>query len=427
MSFLSNIRLRRFLFLLSAPCAGSLLLVACNSGSDKPAGQTAATESAPAAATPALADTPPWYRQYRGVLPGSTDSITVHLQHLGATPGETAMGRLVGFYAAADGHPYELAGDQPAGTDSLNLRDVSREQATGSSDGTEWLLKKDGTALAGMLNGKPLRLRLVRNPTGVQFSARSFSEEVAPRPDHPEDSIAAHLAMYALVPTSGSTQEKLAANIVRGLRGDTLETKPAPSLDALWKEQLAYFTKEYRKEVAPMVAEMAKDTSDYRPRASLAYEQEANSYVLWNDGNLLSIGYFGYDFSGGAHGLYGTYVRSYDTRTGKALRFDDIFRPGTKSQLEGILGRYARPALGLKESEPLKSALFQNTLPATRNVYLTSGGAVFVYLPYEVASYAQGEISVFVPYSALQGVLKPGLPISSGQAPGGSPQLAVAG
>ncbi|MET4106423.1 DUF3298 domain-containing protein [Hymenobacter sp. UYP22] len=415
MSFLSNHSASRLLRAWSAPVAAGMLLAACNSGSDKSAGKTATTEN-PTASVPTVADTPPWYHQYRGVLPGTSDSITVHLQHLGEAPGETTMGRLVGFYAAADGHPYELAGDQPTGTDSLNLRDVSQERADANSEGAQWLLKQEGGALVGTLGGQPLRLRLVRNPTGIQFKARTFSEDVLARPDHPEDSIAAHLSMYALVPASGSSQEKLAASLVRGLRGDSVETKPAPSLENLWKEQLAYFTKEYRKEVAPLVAEAVKDTSDYQPRASLAYEQEANTYVLWNADNLLSIGYFGYDFSGGAHGIYGTYVRSYDTRTGQALRFDDIFRPGTKKQLEGILGRYARPALGLKDSEPLKGTLFQNSLPVTRNVYLTSGGAVFVYLPYEVASYAQGEISVFVPYSALQAVLKPGLPISGGQA-----------
>ncbi|MCA8831246.1 DUF3298 and DUF4163 domain-containing protein [Hymenobacter pini] len=418
MSFLFQTPVRRLLYALPAPLAAGLLLAACTSNSDKSAAQTEAasetTTTSPTATANTPTDTPPWYRQYRTLLPGTSDSVTVHLQNLGDAPGETTMGRLVGFYAAADGHPYELAGDQPTGTDSLNLRDISREQATGSSEGTEWRLKKDGAAYAGTLNGQPVRLRWLRTPTGVEFTAKSFSENVLPRPEHPEDSVAAHFSMFALVPASGPAKDKLAASIVRGLRGDTVETKAAPSLETLWKDQLAYFTKEYRKEVAPLMADMAKDTSDYRPRASLAYEQEANSYILWNEGSLLSIGYFGYDYSGGAHGMYGTYVRSYDTRTGRALRYEDIFRPGTKPQLEGILGRYARPALGLKDAEPLKNALFQNSLPATRNVYLTGGGAVFVYLPYEVASYAQGEISVFVPYSALQPVLKPGLPIGGG-------------
>ncbi|AHJ98668.1 DUF3298 and DUF4163 domain-containing protein [Hymenobacter swuensis] len=416
MSFLSQSRPARLLRLLPAPLALGLLLTACNSGSDKSAADTsdAAVTAAPVVA---LTDSASWYQQFRGVLPGSTDSITVHLQRVNEVPGENTLGRLVGFYAAADGHPYELTGDVSPTTDSLRLRDTSHELLNDQNVGPQWLLKQEGSALVGTRAGQPVRLRLLRQPVGVRFSTRTFAAAVLPRPESPQDSVFGQLSMFALVPESGASKDKLAANLARGLRGDSLESKPALSLDALWDEQLAYFTKEYRKEVAPMVSKVLADsTDDYQPLATLSYEQEANTYVLWNEGDLLSIGYFGYDFSGGAHGIYGTYVRSYDTRTGRALGYNDIFKPGTRPQLEGILGRYARPALGLKDGASMAGKLFKNSLPATRNVYLTSGGAVFVYLPYEVASYAQGEISVFVPYSALQAVLKPGLPISSGQA-----------
>jgi hypothetical protein len=37
--------------------------------------------------------------------------------------------------------------------------------------------------------------------------------------------------------------------------------------------------------------------------------------VLWNQDDLLNLGFFGYDYSDETHGMYGTYVRNYD-RTG---------------------------------------------------------------------------------------------------------------
>ncbi|GAB3236152.1 hypothetical protein GCM10027346_26540 [Hymenobacter seoulensis] len=395
---------------LAAPLGLGLLLTACNSGSDSSASQTTATTPAGPADSPGT-----WYRQYRGLLPGSADSVTIHLQNLGDIPEESTLGPVVGYYATSDGRPYELSGVPGINPDSLYLRDVSVEVVGDKESGPRWMLKQDGTRLVGTRDGQPVVLRRLQPPVGVSFVSRSFSSEVPARPGQPQDSVSGRITMQALIPVSGASKDALAANIVRGLRGDSVETKPAPALEDVWKEQSATFTRDYQKEVGPLVAK-PKTPSEYSPQAALAYEQSSNTYVLWNDGNLLSLGYFGYDFSGGAHGMYGTYVRSYDTRTGRGLGYDDIFREGTKKQLEAVIGRYARPALGLQPNEPLSTELTTNTLPVTRNVYLTSGGAVFVYLPFEVASFDQGEIKVFVPMVALQSFLKPGLPIGGGGA-----------
>ncbi|GAB2768016.1 hypothetical protein GCM10027175_01030 [Hymenobacter latericoloratus] len=387
-------------------------LTACNSRSNKPTAHTTAPTSAAATTPTAPANSPgTWYRQYRGVLPGSPDSVMVHLQRLPAAPGESTLGRLVGFYATADGHPYDLAGDTPAGTDSLNVREVSSEMLDADQNGASWRLREQGNLLVGTRAGQPVQLRLVQPPQGVQFASRSFAAKVPARPNHPQDTIVGNVALHALVPVSGVAKAALTANILRGLRGDTLDTQPAPALEALWKEQLRSFTSDYQQEAGVMLTELEADTSSYRPFATLRYEDQTSTYVLWNEGNLLSVGYFSYYYGGGAHGNYGTTVCSYDTRTGRPLRSADIFQSGTEVQLEKLLGRYARPALGLKPGQPLSAALFENTLPATANVYLTSGGAVFVYAPYEVASYAQGEIRVFVPLSALRPLLKPNLPL----------------
>lgn len=400
-------------FLLPGILLGAAL-TACNSRSDKPIAQTPA--ATPAATTnptqPALTDSPnTWYRQYRGLLPGSSDSITVHLQRLPGTLEETTNAGLVGFYTAADGRPHDLDGSMPAGTDSLTLRDISSEATDDNYVSPVWRLRQQGATLVGTREGRPVRLQLVQPPRGIQMVSRSFAAQVPARPDHPQDTIRGRTSLHALVPVTGVAKEALTANILRGLRGDTLDSKPVPALETLWKEQLSSFTSDYQQEVGLMLTELENDTSSYRPFATLRYEDQTSTYVLWNEGDLLSIGYFGYYYSGGAHGNYGTTVASYDTRTGRRLRSTDIFRLGTKAQLEKLLGRYARLALGLKPGQPLSNVLFENTLPATSNVYLTGGGAVFVYAPYEVASYAQGEIRVFVPWSALQPLLKPGLPV----------------
>jgi hypothetical protein len=46
-------------------------------------------------------------------------------------------------------------------------------------------------------------------------------------------------------------------------------------------------------------------------------------------------------------------------------------------------------------------------VPATGNVYVGSKGLSFVYNPYEIASYADGQITLFLPYNKLFPLLTP--------------------
>jgi hypothetical protein len=50
-------------------------------------------------------------------------------------------------------------------------------------------------------------------------------------------------------------------------------------------------------------------------------------------------------------------------------------------------------------------------MPVTRNVFLTAGGVEFIYQPYEIASYAQGEVRVFLPLAQVRALLREGLPL----------------
>ncbi|TGE10447.1 DUF3298 and DUF4163 domain-containing protein [Hymenobacter fodinae] len=388
-----------------------LLLVACQSKSDTAATTTGAAPPTTAAATNPSNSPGAWYRQYRGVVPGTPDTVTLHLQSFGKSRGDFSENRIWGFYATADGQPHEVSGTSSS-PDSITLRTSGLPQ---TGEGPAWRLKQNGFLLVGSQQGQPLQFRLVQPPGGIGFVSRVFTDSVPARPNHPQDSIFGRTRLHALLPTSGAAQQTIQYHLLRGLRGDTVDTTPNPTLAAVWQQKRDAL-KDYQQDVGPLVeAALADTSSSYRPAATLNYETEADTYVLWNKGNLLSIGFFVFDYSGGAHGNYGTTVRSYDTRTGRPLRYSDIFRPGTEHALEKLLGQYARLTLGLRPGEPLSKALFENTLPVTHNVFLTSGGAVFVYVPYEVASYAQGEIRVFVPFSALQPLLQPGLPVGGGR------------
>ena len=375
------------------------LLAACHADS-KPDKQAAET---PAAAAPAAQTTNARYRCYRGLLPGTRDSITLHVVQGPPTSGLGA--NVFASYHDAAGHPYALQAEPQTDPDSLVLFDISPEKASPDRDGPKWRLRRTGRELRGTLAGQPLTLR--ESPAAVPLNAYFYADSVAAYPGRP-GSVHGHLHLLAALPAAESA---LRANVLRELRNDTLANQPVGTLAQLWEQDKAIFQQLYRTDVAGLM-EGLEDSTEV-PSYALRYEQQTATYVYWNQPNLLSLGIFTYVYTGGAHGNYGTTAASYDPRTGQRLRFEDVFRPGTDAQISAVLDQAVRRTLRIPAEESLETQLFVKKMPVTNNFYLTGSGAVFIYTPYEIASYAQGEIRVFVPFTELKAVLVAGGPLSS--------------
>lgn len=95
---------------------------------------------------------------------------------------------------------------------------------------------------------------------------------------------------------------------------------------------------------------------------------------------------------GAAHGMYGTRYLNYDLDNGSLVTVETLFTP------EGIA---ALPEIIRDTAVKMQSTIGKTditSLPAFGNFYLTpDGNIVFAYQPYEVASYAQGEIQIPIP------------------------------
>lgn len=396
--------MNRLCRLLLVPTALGTLLAACHSGTKPTAADTPpAAPGAPAAAPLASAGDSPGaaYHIYRGQLPGAPDSLTLHLLTM-ARPGSADAQNVFATYAGADGHPYRLIGHRTAAPDSLVLEDISPEkQAAGSSQGPLWRLRRQGPALVGTYQGQPLRLREARPAGALAMFVQTFADSIEAFPGK-KKSPWGQIEFQAAVPTGG--QKALADNVLRQLNDDSLPGRPVLPLIQIWARQRQQFEANYRQAAADSRSDAPADAA--APYGyGLRYQQQAATYVLWNQTPLLSLGYFTYDFSGGAHGNYATHTVSYDTRTGQPLTFAAVFRPGARPRLGALLEAAVRRTLRIPAGQPLNGPLLVKTIPVTTNFYLTSGGAVFTYGPYEIAAYAQGEVSVFIPMADLQPLL----------------------
>jgi hypothetical protein len=111
------------------------------------------------------------------------------------------------------------------------------------------------------------------------------------------------------------------------------------------------------------------------------------------------------EYTGGAHGNYAVTYHCLDVQEQKIWALPDIIDIDS-SKLKVLLDIAARQYFDLTDSASLQERLLVNEIPLTGNMYITPTGIVFSYQPYEIASYADGVISLFISFHDLKGLLK---------------------
>ncbi|UOG73803.1 DUF3298 and DUF4163 domain-containing protein [Hymenobacter tibetensis] len=415
MSFPTSLVALRFAVLCMAG-----LFTACQSNTNSGAAATTVGNEQALAPATLQNSAGTWYRCYRGTV--GPDTVTLHLQTWPTGFENRNQPTFFGCYSGADGQPHELTPDFDAvsSSDSVLVRDHNPSLLNEEANGPLWRLKLNGNELTGTRAAHPIRLREVQLPGSIALVSRYFTDSLAAFPKQPK-SPHGRISLHTLLPANNSESERkaLMTGMLRGLRGDTLDSQAAPaSLEQYWQQQKSAFAKDYRADAADLAQDRptepdssAAPSYDYM----LRYEDQTVTHVFWNQDNLLSVGFFTYSYTGGAHGNYGTRATTFDMRTGKALRYADIFRPDATVSLSNLLDQAVRRTLRQTATTKLDEFLFVKKMPVSHNVYLTRSGAIFIYTPYEIASYAQGEIQVFVPLEQLRPLLRPGLPWGGGE------------
>ncbi len=187
-----------------------------------------------------------------------------------------------------------------------------------------------------------------------------------------------------------------------GMIGDSLGRlyREVPEIFKLLKEE---FFVRYQEEVDFEAIE----GDDVFSMAMWNYEEYSEANVAYNQNSLLTIGYLSYSYYGGAHGMYATSYVSYDLKNKKRLQLSDVFKPGYEEKMPVFLERALRRQFNLKSDDALSEVLFDDSIGLTENFGLTGKGIYFNYVPYEIASYAAGEIKLYVPFAEIADLLQP--------------------
>lgn len=141
------------------------------------------------------------------------------------------------------------------------------------------------------------------------------------------------------------------------------------------------------------------------PDASSAdnYEGQVDVTLYGSTDEVLSLELRRYLFTGGAHGYGGTEFANFNPADGRSLELTDLV-----SDMTGFLETAEvifRQAHGIEEGQSLNDGGFwfdQDRFRLPESVGVSEEGLLFVYNPYDIASYADGTIELFLPIDSIE-------------------------
>lgn len=363
----------------------TLLLAACGS---EQAGHRSGAQPAKAI----VDSTSGWYRCYKGFI--SDQPVTLHY---------TAFGdniHAVYFYDN-DQIPVELW--NWADTNKTDGEIYLAESPLERTDSTaRWTINIIADTVLGdwySADGRVRRqIRLTAvEPARVQcFTVSALADSI-----RLVDSLPFPFATYyyqCLLPSGNDEQTAFVRNVMFKTMGCDSVDNPAVCLH-LYKDRYA---SDYR---ATNREDFINGGNDM-PSHAYSWIHSGNSYVVYNEQDVLVLADFAEDYTGGAHGIYSETYTNIDRRLKKVLTIADIFTADS-AQLLPVLEGHARKYFGIPAGKPLSSQMLVDELDVPSNFYITGKGIVFVYGLYEVASFADGIIKLFVPYSEVMPLLRP--------------------
>jgi hypothetical protein len=131
------------------------------------------------------------------------------------------------------------------------------------------------------------------------------------------------------------------------------------------------------------------------PSKHFPYQYDVSYKVKYGTSNQLSLLFYDYQYTGGAHGITAVTSYNFNANTGKQYSLTDIVN--TKSKVLKVQ-KYAYQALHKLYPEFVQKV---SDVPVNKNTpfYFTKGGIYLLFQEYDVAPYAAGNPVVKIPDS----------------------------
>ncbi|MDA7084937.1 RsiV family protein [Pseudomonas sp. SA3-5] len=186
---------------------------------------------------------------------------------------------------------------------------------------------------------------------------------------------------------------------------DTLIFPDEPPLSALIEQRLLQMTNDSPD--APLPASLQSYESDFLHGAKRGWNTYLQAKVREQHDQLVVIELSSYLSTGGAHGMPGRGFINYDRTRQQALSLQDMLVPGQTTAFWNLASQAHQRWLAANQLDQDPEYSRNWPFEHTENVALGQAAMLLKYNVYSIAPYSSGHPQLTIPYSQLQGILKP--------------------
>ncbi len=350
-----------------------------------------------------------FYKKYEGTI-GKKSAITVDL--LFADTNVTGH-----YYYQSTGRELKIRGTLKNG--NLKLQEYSDTSVNGYFDGT---ISEDFSEAKGTWSNKTrsgssrFELHFFQPAGSVELNSlqNNFSYEWKKNMAGDPIGCAAEYTYCYLVNSRDKAVER---SINESLLNTQLNGKETPeqlksvAANAM-KDEFDAYVDSYRETIPDSVSsgdKLLKEESSY----SFNWEYQERYQAIYNEHHLLCMEEFGYFYSGGAHGNYGFSYRVYNLINGGLLQLADLFLDDKMNELTRLAEKQLRADRHIPDAVSLSdSGLFIEKLELKDEFFINRGGIGFTYNPYEIASYADGPVTIYLEWAQVKSLINPVGPLA---------------
>ncbi|MGM5469288.1 DUF3298 domain-containing protein [Flavobacteriaceae bacterium LMO-SS05] len=179
-------------------------------------------------------------------------------------------------------------------------------------------------------------------------------------------------------------------------------------VESVLAEQIAFFEDETD---SLLLKDAIKQFEDRYIRFKTDFEADAtpwevtiNSEVVFQSLQSITISIDSYTFTGGAHGNSVITLLNFDPKTGKLYTQDDVFK--ISKDFTDLVKHYFKIETASKTNDNSENYFFGESFKLPENIGFNEEGVIFLYNPYELASYVDGITEFTIPYSKISKYLK---------------------
>ena len=341
------------------------------------------------------------YKRLEGSIAGKP--VVMHLQSIN--------GEFDGDYYY-DGSWLNLSTDTLIGMDSLILSENSFNSSYFEQNPKQpkLLLKWTGNGFTGTWqNGEktksyPILLNEKYPDGSYEFSTGIYEDSLKANTNQVNSPVAQISFEYLKANSTDETGNWLNTQLKK-----IQNVKPSVDREIGFKTIASAYFNDYKSQIA----EQQKNGRNDGFQAWMNYTNNSQQSILYNNNGYIVIDFLADAYTGGAHGNYSSTLYNLDVLNKKQLVLSDLVKIDSGT-LQNLLEQNFKKQYNIKVGESVGTVLFDNYLKPNNNFYFNGNGLAFMYNPYEVASYAQGQIVVYIPFIELKPYLVPGFAVRMG-------------